>query len=286
MNSFMSESRRGTLSRLLIIIAILAAMIMVGSPPQPAAAACGGETGVSNEAELNAAISAYNGAAGPCVFTIRLTQDINLTASTTIIDNGTAGVELVIEGDGHAVDGQDNAGVRPFRVDHSTTVTINDLTIRNGNVENEKGGGIFNDGTLTINDSRILENVALGFQSYGGGIHNGGTLTVVRTIISDNDANSWNGGGIDNGGNLMVIDSTISGNSADRGGGIYNNTGSPVLPFRTVPSPAIPPAGLAVASTTPPPPQRPCATALFRVIRQSLPVAASSTLRPISRSIA
>jgi hypothetical protein len=182
---------------------------------------------VANEVELNAAIACYNTKTTAGSHTITVTQDITLTANTIAINNATSGVSLVIAGDGFAVDGQGTSGVRPFEIAANTAVTMNELTVTGGNVVNAKGGGIFNDGTLTINDSEILENEAQGFQSNGGGIHNGGTLTVVRTIVSDNDANIWYGGGVHNAGNLAVIDSTISGNAADRGGGIYNNTSEP-----------------------------------------------------------
>ena len=234
MNQIVSDSRRGTLARLLIIIVVLAAMIMVGSPARPAAAACGGETGVSNEAELNAAITAFNSAAGPCVFTIRLTQDIPLTASTTAIDNSTANVELVIEGDGHTVDGQDNFDVRPFTIQTNTTVTINDLTATGGNVlgggVDNRGGGILNrGGNLTLNRSTVSANAT---ETWGGGIATqGGTVQINDSTIANNisgtPSNPGVGGGIYNeNGQVTIRNSTISGNESDGrpslGGGIAN----------------------------------------------------------------
>ena len=53
----------------------------------------------------------------------------------------------------------------------------------------------------------------------GGGIYNDGTLTVDN--FSGNSASS---GGIFNGGTLTVSNSTFSGNSADHGGGGICNT--------------------------------------------------------------
>ena len=111
-----------------------ALLLLMAVAAQPAAASCGGTTTVGDEAELNTAIAAFNGeATTPCVFTIQLSADIDLTASTTRIDNATGGVELVIEGDGYALDGQDISGVRPLYVDRNTTVTLNDITITRGN---------------------------------------------------------------------------------------------------------------------------------------------------------
>ena len=209
---------------------ILGVLLAMAGPVQPAAASCGGTTIVGTETALNSAIAAFNAeTTTPCPVTIQLTANIDLTASTTVINNAIAGVELVIEGGGFAVDGKGAAGVRPFEVAANTTVTMNDLTIRNGSVTNTRGGGISNDGALTINDSSILENEAQGSPGSGGGIYNDGTLTVARTIIDGNSADDT-GGGIDNRGNLTVIDSTISGNSAaTQGAGIYSNTSaSPV----------------------------------------------------------
>ncbi len=120
---------------------------------------------VANEAELNAAIACYNTKTVAGSYTITLTQDILLSdrqtdRSTTAIDNATAGVELVIEGSGFAVDGQDNFDVRPFTVQANTTVTINDLTATGGNVlgggVDNRGGGILNRGNLTLNRSTVI----------------------------------------------------------------------------------------------------------------------------------
>jgi hypothetical protein len=94
---------------------------------------------------------------------------------------------------------------------------------------------LYNEGTLTMTNSIISDNVTIetGGDSYGGGIENAdtGTLTVTNSIISDNKVtaiggNSY-GGGIENAGTLTVTNSTFSNNSANgdsngEGGGIYN----------------------------------------------------------------
>ena len=86
-----------------------------------------------------------------------------------------------------------------------------------GNTATYFGGGIENDGTLTITDSAISGNTA----TYSGGIENRGTLTITDSAISGNTADS--GGGIENDGTLTITNSTISGNTAHFGGGIYND---------------------------------------------------------------
>ena len=63
---------------------ILGVLLAMAGPAQPAAASCGGTTSVSDETELNAAIAAFNAVTTtPCVFTIELSGDIDLTTITT-----------------------------------------------------------------------------------------------------------------------------------------------------------------------------------------------------------
>ncbi len=100
---------------------------------------------------------------------------------------------------------------------------IDDLTISGGSATS--GGGIDNDGNLTISDSVISNNMATGD---GGGIENegGDSLTISDSAISGNTAGG-SGGGIDNQGVLSIIDSTIAGNSTgtDGSGGGIDDTG-------------------------------------------------------------
>jgi hypothetical protein len=96
-----------------------------------------------------------------------------------------------------------------------------------------------NNGTLTLERVAVRDNRAIGAEASpggdaeGGGIFNNGSLTVVQSTVSGNEADAGDGvysgddggdahgGGIANGedGSLMVINSTISGNSALPGEG-------------------------------------------------------------------
>ncbi len=67
----------------------------------------------------------------------------------------------------------------------------------------------------------------------GGGIYNGGTLTLIASTVAGNvtnpaatSATTLSGGGIDNSGSLDLIDSTIADNSADNGsgGGVFDES--------------------------------------------------------------
>ena len=81
-------------------------------------------------------------------------------------------------------------------------VTLDGLTIEDGNAGSGSGGGIDNAGTLIITNSTLVDNTA---GASGGGIDNTGSLTVTNITFTGNSAGA-NGGGIDNeqGGTLSV----------------------------------------------------------------------------------
>lgn len=102
--------------------------------------------------------------------------------------------------------------------------TANKSTI-NGNGAHD-GGGIYNNGILSINNSTISQNTAgiicLSYfhnciSGYGGGISSsGGAVTITNSTITDNSATGSNGGGISGstGGTVRINNSTISQNTA------------------------------------------------------------------------
>ena len=137
---------------------------------------------------------------------------------------------------------------RVFRVYPGRVAAISNVTIRNGyfaqgNLLNHDGGGIYNEGTLTVsnvtisankvpgdgggisngrNSYLIVENSTISqnySNQYGGGIDNGGILDVRNSTLSENTAR-FTGGGINGGGPIKVSKSTISGNGSNDGGGI------------------------------------------------------------------
>jgi hypothetical protein len=94
-----------------------------------------------------------------------------------------------------------------------------------GNSAADQGGGIFNSGTLNVNNTIIAGNHTTGL---GGGIYNqNGQVTISACTISGNVAISGSGpsgGGIYNQrGTVTINNSTISDNSAPFGAGVYNN---------------------------------------------------------------
>jgi len=103
------------------------------------------------------------------------------------------------------------------------TLLLRNSTIR-GNVALWQGGGIFNDGPLTIFNSTISGNVNSGG---GAGIyHAANDLVIVNSTISDNTVTgltSSEGGEIfsSSRGDITIIASTIADNRSTRGGGIF-----------------------------------------------------------------
>jgi CSLREA domain-containing protein len=114
---------------------------------------------------------------------------------------------------------------RAFHVYPGRVAAISNVTIRNGyfaqgNVYGSDGGGIYNEGTLTVSNVTISANKVPGD---GGGIYNGpkSYLIVENSTISQNYSNLY-GGGIDNWGILDVRNSTLSENTARLAGGGIN----------------------------------------------------------------
>ena len=113
-------------------------------------------------------------------------------------------------------------------INNAGTFILNGGSISNNNCE-KKGGGIWNQsgGTAIINGGVISNNNATGmFDGDGGGIYNEGTLTIAGGTITENMAEDW-GGAIFNKGTLTLTGGTITGNKAkSECSGIYSVSGS------------------------------------------------------------
>jgi parallel beta-helix repeat protein len=106
---------------------------------------------------------------------------------------------------------------RVFDIAAIIQVGISHLTITGGQSGSGFGGGIFNMGTLTLNDCEVNSNP-------GGGLYNGGISILNRCeLASNSDGTGSYGGGILNDGTLIINNCALFHNSAiDRGGGICN----------------------------------------------------------------
>ena len=132
---------------------------------------------------------------------------------TTVIP----GREIVIDADvtldgGGILTVDGNGAHRVFSVPEGVTAELMGFTVSNGRESDQDGGGIRNEGTLTLTNSTVSGSSA------------GRRDTGCRT--DDPNLLCSEGGGIWNAGTLTLMDSTVSGNSAPFGGGVSNREGS------------------------------------------------------------
>jgi CSLREA domain-containing protein len=120
--------------------------------------------------------------------------------------------------------------------DSNSDLFLSFVTIT-GNIAgtNGEGGGITNKSTakLSINASTINGNVAF----FGGGIYNEGLLTITNSLISSNSAST--GGGLDNNSQLpsekaSLNNTTVTKNIGTAGGGGISNSGTLVLLYDSI----------------------------------------------------
>jgi len=98
------------------------------------------------------------------------------------------------------------------------TLTLSNVSLSGNSATN--GGGLANTGVLTAYNVTFANNSAA---TDGGAIYNTGTMTLGNGTLFGNSAGD-SGGGIDNPGTLTISDGTIADNSAvQNGGGIFNN---------------------------------------------------------------
>lgn len=160
---------------------------------------------------------------------IDLKSRIDISQDLTI--EGPGASDLVVSGGHHN---------RVFEIESDATVSISGATIEDGLAETE-GGGILNDGNVTLTDVVLSSNaVTKGPDggAFGGGLANEATATVMDSTVVSNLATSTGygagGAGLYNDdGTLRVTGSLISSNVADNpghgdalGGGITNGNGN------------------------------------------------------------
>ena len=177
-------------------------------------------TNCTNDSQLQ---SAVRSASSGDTITFGCSGDIPLTSFLGIAHN------LTLDGSGQHVtlDGQDR--VRVFIVNPGGTFALNALTIAHGFGDTD-GGGIYNNGTVTISNSTFANNSA---NIAGGGLFNydTGTVTISNSTFTNNSA-LVNGGGIYNyHGSMSISNSTFASNTSFSnqsgvGGALVNDTGT------------------------------------------------------------
>jgi CSLREA domain-containing protein len=166
-----------------------------------------------------------------------LTGTIGLSGKQLAINS-----DLTITGPGQAVIAVSGSNAsRVFFINNNVSATLSGLTIQNGSASRDVGGGIDNQGTLTLTDSTVRSNYA----SDGGGIYTTGNATLSNVVLDSNsmDTPGGGGGGIYAGTNvtLNISGSSITNNNASAngswggsGGGIRVDNGTLTLTNSTV----------------------------------------------------
>ena len=153
-------------------------------------------------------------------FTLNLTNLTPTTPGPIVIDGPAPGSS---DGAGpFAVTVSGGDSVRVFEIGQRVTAMISGLSI-NGGLASENGGGVWNQGNLTLANYAVANDTAA---LNGGGIENDGAMTVGDCLLSDDTAGGSDGGGINNLGELNLTGSQIEDSEADGvngyGGGLDN----------------------------------------------------------------
>jgi hypothetical protein len=183
-----------------------------------------------------------------------ITFTSTLSGATILLTNASGELllnnNLTIDGsalaNGVSIDG--NHAHRVFKITSGATVLLDSLTITNGYIANDFGGGIENyGGTLIINHCTVTGNSAY----TGGGIESDGTTTVNQSTISANFG-AISAGGIDIGdlepvalNNSTVTGNSCAGNDGYNVGGIANRDATLTVDSCTIVSNFAPAVGFA-----------------------------------------
>ena len=153
---------------------------------------------------------------------------VTLTSAELYIDK-----QLTINGGTNGVTITRANGAPQFRIFwiNGGPVTLNKLTITNGN-DPSQAGGILNSNTLTMTDCTVSGNTS----GQTGGVQNDGVLTMTNCTLSNNTAEGQTGGGLNMfGTSTTLTNCTISGNrSYNQGAGIAVSAGTLNLNYCTV----------------------------------------------------
>ena len=123
-----------------------------------------------------------------------ITFATNLSGATILLTSGELLLSNNLTIDASALAGgvqiNGHRTSRIFNVANGTTNVLTALTITNGAGLGGFGGGIFNSGTLTVNQCTLTGNNATNSSTdAGGGVYNsGGTLTLNQCTLTGNNA--------------------------------------------------------------------------------------------------
>ena len=126
---------------------------------------------------------------------LTLDSDIAMTddEAANFVNGVIINKNIRIDGKGHTISAEDLG--RIFSIGEGFTVTLTNATLINGKAD--KGGAIYNDGSLTLSDVKLSDNAADG---YGGAVFNNGHLVVGNSVFDSNDIVNRGSASVDYGG--------------------------------------------------------------------------------------
>ena len=170
--------------------------------------------------------------------------DFDVNGSVNIVGNGTGNTIINGNGNDRVFDlrsgtislsgltvqgGKSNLGAG-ISVGAAANVALTDVVIQNnaGN-GSSKGGGIYNDGVLTLQNTIVRNNAAAFLSGLdGAGIYTDKDATLIanNVEIRDNSAGNADGGGLHiwESASVQLTNVTFANNQATRGGGLWNHS--------------------------------------------------------------
>ena len=170
---------------------------------------------------------------------VNVSKDIIIEANTA---NGGSPANTIIDGN--------TTNSRIFNVTGAYSLTIDSLTLRNGNTA-DGGGAIsstYSGSAVIIEGSSVITNCSAS-NAPGGAINSGGSVTMTSSTITDCSAPE--GGAIASAGSVTVTSSTITNCSAPEGGGAIYAGGWVTLTSSTITNCSAPGGGGAIYSGSP-----------------------------------
>ena len=185
--------------------------------------------GTTIQAAVNAASSGDTIILAPGTYSGPGNCDIDFGGKNLILQGQSGAAQTIIDCGGNS-----NANHRGFTF-HSgeTNAVLTNLTIENGEEDNNPGGAISitAGSTVTLNDCILTQNLINGFD--GGGaisVTSGCGVTLTGCTLTGNTANGFGmGGGLQNNGTATLLNCILSDNYTFGGGTAIDNTGALTL---------------------------------------------------------
>jgi hypothetical protein len=194
-------------------------------------------TADSGPGTLRAAVATANTSTIPVEIDFELTMGAEITLKSGQLELSNTTVPIAIDGPGAGLTISGNNASRVFLIDPNVTASISGLTITGGNPPSPgpyslpEGGGVYNQGALTLEDVTVSGNTAMNNSDVtgaGGGVFNASsaTATLINCSITGNIAGTeffgGFGAGLFNAGTMTATGCTVSGNVGVLGSGLAN----------------------------------------------------------------